>query len=408
MNIFVVEDDDLQRRVLTQNLMSIEGADVSAFSNVDACLDEVNKTSAPIILISDIRMPIRSGVSLLKELVQYENIVGLVVVSGIEQELLDSVYYITEQLGIPNVELFAKPVRVNQVTDSVKQMIINQFDSRAEETVSKKQLTKAELMASIFDSQFEPYFQPQVDTVLKEVRGVEILGRLHRDKQVFFPDSFIKQLIQYDLITQYTYLILEKAISVMQSAQYQRLKLSINVDYASLRQPDFALRIIQLLSDLKFPPERLIVEVTENRSDLGLAVVSNLTELRLVGVTLSIDDFGTGHSGVVELLTLPFSELKFDRSYVQNLHGSKKLKHMISGLCALCQTLNLYSVAEGVETQERAAYLHKLGVTYQQGFLYSKAVCRKELASTLKLVTSQLKHMHFGQSSGHIRLTSAS
>ena len=179
----------------------------------------------------------------------------------------------------------------------------------------------------------------------------------------------------------------------IQAEDFGQIKLSLNVDYSSLKQPEFYKKIFEILSRLNFPAERLIIEVTENKSDLGLEVVSNLTELRLAGVLLSIDDFGTGHSGVVELLTLPFSELKFDRSYVQNLNSSSKLKHMISGLCALSQALNLYSVAEGVECEERAIYLHNLGLTYQQGYLYSKPIRKEELTCVLNSITKQLKRI---------------
>ncbi len=395
MDIFIVEDDALQSKLLAKALSKIAQTKLCQFSSVDDCIRKMKETSGPILLISDICLPNRTGISLLKELKQYKNIIGLVVVSGVEQALLDSIHFMAEQLGIAQVKFFSKPIVLSHIKITIEQFINAYLEIKMPNRQQSKHFNKKELINALAVDEFEPYFQPQIDTHQNCIRGVEILGRLHRDGNTYFPDVFIENLISNQLITIYTYVILKKAIQYLKQYNLESMIISLNVDYFSLKESDFAKRIIELLASLEFPVKQLIIEVTENKSDLGLEVISNLTELRLAGVMLSIDDFGTGYSGVIELLTLPFSEIKLDKSYVKNSTSSHKLFQMVSGLCSLSNTLELVSVAEGVETLEKARLLHDLGVNFQQGFLYSKAVQASELDAVLKRITVQVTEYNF-------------
>ena len=148
------------------------------------------------------------------------------------------------------------------------------------------------------------------------------------------------------------------------------VRMSVNVSVRQLQSPDFLTTVRAALEESGLQPSLLCLEVTESLlidDDHRTAAV--LRELHGLGVRLSIDDFGAGHSSLARLRTLPFSELKIDRSFIKEINGDGVCGPIITAIVAMARALGLSVVAEGVETQVQLEALQRLGCDTVQGFL---------------------------------------
>lgn len=133
-------------------------------------------------------------------------------------------------------------------------------------------------------------------------------------------------------------------------------------------------------------PERVVFEVTETAVATDwMAAVENLSRLRLKGFALSIDDFGTGYSSLQQLLRLPFSELKLDRSFISGICTGSATHAMVEGAIRIAKKMGLTTVAEGIEAVSEAQILLSLGCDVGQGYVFSRPLPRAEVVNWLNL-----------------------
>jgi len=223
------------------------------------------------------------------------------------------------------------------------------------------------------------------------VTGFELLARLSCNGMIYLPSEFISVLVQAERISEFTCKLLKKSLRLLRVVDAFDGNLSVNVDYQSLGEQDFAGRLLDIARRFNFPVERLTIEITENSPVINIFVMHNLNEFRIAGCSLSIDDFGTQNSGFTELLKLPFSELKIDRSFVCDLKDSSRACKVVKALVAVADSLDCRVVAEGVETEYQADMLQELGVGYQQGYLYSKPQPIVDIAHSNQALSEPLK-----------------
>jgi len=160
-----------------------------------------------------------------------------------------------------------------------------------------------------------------------------------------------------------------------------RMRVAINLSVHQLRQPDLVERIARAMREQDVNPGLLTCEITESvameDAEGTIAIFKRLTQL---GVSISIDDFGTGHSSLSYLRKLPTSELKIDRSFVLDLETSEDARKVASAIINLAKSLDLKVVAEGVETEGQNKILREFGCDQLQGFLFAKPMSAKALA----------------------------
>ncbi|NMO55537.1 bifunctional diguanylate cyclase/phosphodiesterase [Actinoplanes sp. TBRC 11911] len=149
---------------------------------------------------------------------------------------------------------------------------------------------------------------------------------------------------------------------------------SVNVSAHQLAQPDFAEFVSSVLKSTGLPGEHLLVEVTETAIFSGGIAVRTLEKLRALGVRIALDDFGTGHSSLGLLQNVPVDVLKVDKSFVDNITMAGRHAVIAEALIKVADGLGLGAVAEGVETAEQAAELHRLGYRLAQGYHFGKPV----------------------------------
>jgi diguanylate cyclase len=159
-----------------------------------------------------------------------------------------------------------------------------------------------------------------------------------------------------------------------------RMRVAVNVSGYQMRQDDFVDRLAKALRTHRLQPSRFTCEITETVAMEDTAVtLASFERLGDLGVHVSIDDFGTGHSSLAALRRLPAAELKIDRAFVSDLETSADARSIIAAVLQLARTLELRVVAEGVETIAQRDRLVELGCDEMQGFLFARPMSARAL-----------------------------
>jgi diguanylate cyclase (GGDEF)-like protein len=236
--------------------------------------------------------------------------------------------------------------------------------------------------------EFILHYQPQADMSTGRVTGVEALLRwLHPERGLIPPLQFIPLIEQTALVGPITMHVIDRALE--QLARWRdhgvHLSMSVNLSARNLLDPELPRRISSLLGRHAVPAHRLTVEVTEGATMADPEQAVNvLVQLRTLGVSVSIDDFGSGHASMAYLTTLPASELKIDRSFVTGMCQSPREEAIVRSTVDLAGHLNLHVVAEGIETREVWDRLAELGCDTAQGYLLSPPLPPEELTTWLR------------------------
>ncbi|MDJ0698359.1 MAG: EAL domain-containing protein [Woeseiaceae bacterium] len=222
-------------------------------------------------------------------------------------------------------------------------------------------------------------YQPIVRAEDISLVAVEALLRWRRsDGGELPPKEFVAVAEESGLMIRMGEFVLDEAcrqLGEWHDAGFELPLMCVNVSKVQLMSGGFASFVRRCLERYELDPACLEFEVSERGVLSGNHdAISQLHELRSLGVRLSIDDFGTGDSAIAYLKDLPVDALKIDRSYVAGLHDNRKDFAIASAMVALGQRLDLQVIAEGVETDKQLASLRKLGCDAVQGFLISEAV----------------------------------
>jgi diguanylate cyclase (GGDEF)-like protein len=263
------------------------------------------------------------------------------------------------------------------------------FEHVMHDRVAHALALESELRQALATGAVRAAFQPIVDIRSGKVRGLEALARWrHPVRGDISPAEFIPVAEDSGQISALGHAVLEEACAALAGWRSQGLglavRVSVNLSRAQLSEEELPQRIAELLQRFGVPPDAIQLEITESMAMEihGLAVA--LERLRAVGVRLSIDDFGTGHSSLAALHGLPVQQVKIDRSFIREIGGSPYHKAVVQAALHVASSLQLDVVAEGVETIEQAEMLGRLGCPSAQGWLYSRAVERVEVIALLQ------------------------
>jgi diguanylate cyclase (GGDEF)-like protein len=229
-----------------------------------------------------------------------------------------------------------------------------------------------ELRQALDCEEFVIYYQPKVAIDTGELLGVEALVRWqHPSRGLLLPAEFIALAEESTLIKRLTTLVLDSALRCCRDwlEQGLRLPVAVNVSARSLCDPEFPSIIGDRLAHAGVPAELLTIELTEGTvmAYPGMAL-GILHRLRDMGVSLSVDDYGTGYSSMAYLKNLPVTELKIDREFIKGLTSDPNDAAIVQSATDLGHNLGLSVVAEGVEDETTLTALNALGVDIAQGY----------------------------------------
>ncbi|PEQ10856.1 GGDEF-domain containing protein [Novosphingobium sp. PC22D] len=221
--------------------------------------------------------------------------------------------------------------------------------------------------------EFVPYYEQQIDLQTGELTGYEMLARWESpDFGLIMPDIFIPIAEDIGAIGDLSECVISQALDDARDWD-PALSLAVNVSPVQLRDPWFAQKLLRLLTEKRFPPHRLEIEITEScLHDNVVQVRSLITSLKNQGITVSLDDFGTGYSSLAQLRSLPFDRIKIDRSFVSSIVENKDSAAIVHSIAMLGQGLKLPITAEGIETSEVLEHLLPYGPLKGQGYLYGR------------------------------------
>jgi diguanylate cyclase (GGDEF)-like protein len=260
------------------------------------------------------------------------------------------------------------------------------YDAKLDENLAERHALEQELREGIAQQQLVPYYQPIVDLQQRSVRSLELLCRWrHPTRGMLGPDKFIALAEDSGLIGPLTMSLLDQACQDM--ARFPGpWRVSFNVAPQQIQDESLVPQLLAIMKKHGVPPSRLDVELTETAlvNDTARAR-SVILALKNAGMTVTLDDFGTGYSSLSYLAEMTFDKIKIDRSFVRTLHQRPESAKIVQAIVGLSRSLGVHTVAEGVETEEQARALEKLGCNYAQGYLFGRAVRAQDLADRVAI-----------------------
>lgn len=239
-----------------------------------------------------------------------------------------------------------------------------------------------DLKVALDENQFELYYQPKIELATGSLVGVEALARWpHKDLGQVPTEMFISAMQQTGMISEFSYWALQTAIAQRAAWLQQgwQMTVAVNLPVTVILEEGFVERLAGLVAGYD-GAEGLILEITENIFLSDYERLSGLLhQLQQLGLSFSIDDFGTGHSSLSRLRQLPVSELKIDRSFVMDLMTSKDDEVIVKSIIDMSHNLGIQICAEGVETAEIMQQLYRWRCDMVQGYHISKALPAAEL-----------------------------
>jgi diguanylate cyclase (GGDEF)-like protein/PAS domain S-box-containing protein len=225
--------------------------------------------------------------------------------------------------------------------------------------------------------ELELYYQPQIDLPTGRVIGAEALLRWHRPEHgMVMPDQFIPMAEDSGLIVEIGEWVLSTACATAVDWNRGRavpLKVAVNLSSRQFIRNDLVGSVRSILTGTGCKPEWLELEITESLLlEDGNETTSMLQTLHGMGLSIAIDDFGTGYSALSYLSRFPVSQIKIDRSFVNDIPANQNKSALVKAILSISAALRLESVAEGVETPAQAEYLMAHGCRYAQGYLFGK------------------------------------
>jgi diguanylate cyclase (GGDEF)-like protein len=244
-----------------------------------------------------------------------------------------------------------------------------------------------EIRGALATRQFGVHYQPIVQAGGGRIEKVEALARWnHPELGELSPDQFIPIAERTGMIEPLTLYVLDVALA--QCRQWQSLgldvRVAVNLSIQVMLDTEWPDRVLELLRRHDVDPSRLALEITETTimSDPGRTVPA-MRRLTDVGVQVAIDDFGTGYSSLSYLQRLPVSEIKIDKSFVAPMATDPTRRSIVRSVVELAHSLNMSTVAEGVEDQRTLDYLVAIGCDLVQGHWLSRPLPASELTSEL-------------------------
>jgi diguanylate cyclase (GGDEF)-like protein len=249
---------------------------------------------------------------------------------------------------------------------------------------SRRRAIELALRKAIANDAIDVVYQPIMDATGMRVQGVEALARWTDPLMgPISPDVFVPIAEENGLIPKIGEIVFRRAVA--DGLAWPQLDISVNISGAQIHHADIVSMVRDVLATSKFPPERLVVEITESvllvdekRAD------EQIKGLQSMGVKVALDDFGSGYSSLVYLRKFGFDKLKIDRSFIEEIGQSEDSTLILATVIRLALELRLVITAEGVETQEQQHWLERAGCHQLQGYLFSRPLSVEQVNAFLK------------------------
>jgi EAL domain-containing protein (putative c-di-GMP-specific phosphodiesterase class I) len=323
-------------------------------------------------------MPNLDGVEIMRLLAERKSRAKIVISSGMGTRVLDAAQRSAQEHGLSILGIISKPIS----KDALRALLGPgserdvPLSAEIEDGYGNEfEITKADLKNALDRHEFVMAYQPKIVCKSGALAGLEALVRWqHPDKGLVLPDSFIPLFEETGLIDDLTVQVFDQSIEWFSSAfPGPNVHVSLNLSAKNLVDIHLADHLASLCQQFHVAPERIVLELTETSAMVDpILSLDLMTRIRMKGFELSIDDFGTGYSSMVQLVRLPFSEIKVDKSFVMFAKQTKESLTVIKSIVDLGHSLGLRLTAEGVDDKSTLNYLNILGCDLAQGFFIAR------------------------------------
>jgi len=263
------------------------------------------------------------------------------------------------------------------------------------ETGGRQQKLESDLLQACARDEFVLHYQPFVEARSGRITGVEALLRWqHPEHGLLPPGQFIPLLEKLGLMQQVGRWALRAACYQAVDWQHMGLgsiRMAVNVSSQQFDEDNIVDAVQEVLTEAKMDPNVLELELTESQVlDDSDATIGTMRRLKKIGVSLSLDDFGTGWSSLAYLRRFPLDRLKIGGSFVRDIGHERTADEVVKSVLGLAKSLGLACIAEGVETHRQYEYLRSLGCPEMQGFWFSRPLAAVEATALLRLKKCRL------------------
>jgi diguanylate cyclase (GGDEF)-like protein len=294
-----------------------------------------------------------------------------------------------------NVGAASNPINNNDINNffslaeiALKQAKENKFDNfqyaqnLADKTSGRALALKADITRALDQDELEIYLQPKIALNTLQIIGAECLLRWnHPLDGLIFPGALIEAAESYNMMNELGYWVLEQAFK---SAAYLNsvglhLKIAVNMSPSQLYDLKFANNLKKLAQKHQVSLSQFELELTEDVAlSNSILVKKQLSQIRSLGATIAIDDFGKGYSNLAYLRDIEIDSIKIDKSFIMQIDESPVNRAIVEASKLIAQAANCELIAEGIETIQHLHILREIGVLSGQGFLFSKAIPIKD------------------------------
>jgi EAL domain-containing protein (putative c-di-GMP-specific phosphodiesterase class I)/ActR/RegA family two-component response regulator len=333
------------------------------------------------LVLLDLNMPGLDGLAAMRILADEGFSGQIALVSGAQSAIVEAAANLARLFQLNLAGTLVKPLRAGEL-----EALVGQIQCAGTVAVSGVQPARSDPSAA--SKLLVPVYQPKFSADGSRILGAEALMRVRLDDGgLGSPADYLAMLTATDKLGEATLGFLDCVLTDVQTWQRSGAcgPVSVNVPAPLLEADGYMQRFAQILRERGVLPSAITIEVTESAMPRDLpSFVEIATRLRMAGFGLALDDYGTGMSNYDILRLCPFTELKIDRSVVQASTQDALACGFIGNCVAIARTLNLKVVAEGVETEDQAEAMRRLGVNIIQGYLYSRPLTNLVYAGLMR------------------------
>lgn len=378
-NRLLIMDDDPDVAEFFEQVGRGLGFEVHALHDPDNFFDTIDSFE-PNLLLLDLQMPGRDGIELLRELGARGCGANIFIASGLDSRVLTTAEQLGRSLGLKMAGSFCKPIALEELQSLLS-------NHRQEQKI----ITADQLAAAIDNGQLVVHYLPKVTFKSSGrwiIEGAEALVRWrHEDYGLLYPNDFLGLAEKTGLIMGLTDFVfraaMEQARVWFTHGLYVELGLNLSAQFlGDLEFPD---RLLTLIRENDLDPSMITLELTETSAMLDPDVTMDiLARLRVKNINLCLDDFGVGYSSLTHLYRMPFSEVKLDNMFINDMRTNADAQALVEGLIYLTHKLKMQACAEGVEDEATLKLLEKMGCDKIQGHHVGSAMPAKDLPGLIE------------------------
>lgn len=387
--LLILDDDPLIGQTITA-IAALAGLETRYTPHPEEFFRAVEEWR-PTHIALDLIMPQMDGIQVLQSLALLGCSAAIIITSGVGTRVLEAAGRLAAEHGLNIAGVIPKPFTPAQL----RQLLLSDVpgppdagergNAQSDAPAPAAELDADELRRALLSGAIIPYYQPKVVCATGALAGFEVLARWrHPDRGLISPARFVPLAEATGLIDELTLRVTDQALrwfaplgkasnstnpAVASNGAAMGIQLAVNISARTLSNTALFDQIRDRCQQLGIAAECLSFELTESSAmDDPIASLDLLTRLRMQGFHLALDDFGTGFSSMLQLVRLPFSEIKIDKSFVMTAMQSQESRTVTRFIVDLGHSLGLRCTAEGVEDLHTLAYLQTIGCDLAQGY----------------------------------------